>query len=136
MFQFLVIIQIAAILLSSVSFVLLYRQKETKLEKHMLMIAVCAIIQNVGFMLELFATNAPEALNAIRVEYLGGIFVAHFNLLFALEYNKIKVADRILAIPFLFSIFTLFCIYTYPSNTMYYTSAEVVQTGRYPHIVL
>ncbi len=136
MYQFLIVIQIAAILLCSICFVLMYRQKETKLVKHMLMITVCAIIQNVGFLLELFATNAPEALNAIRVEYLGGIFVAHFNLLFALEYNKIKIADRILAIPFLFSIFTIFCIFTYPSNTLYYTSAAFVQSGLYPHIEL
>ncbi len=114
----------------------MYHQKETKLVKHMLMITVCAIIQNVGFLMELFAANSTEALNAIRVEYLGGIFVAHFNLLFALEYNKIRVSNKILSIPFLFSIFTLICIFAYPANTLYYTSATFVESGFYPHIVL
>ncbi len=136
MFQFLVVVQIAAILLCSICFILMYRQKETKLVKHMLMITICAIIQNVGFLLELFATNAPEALNAIRVEYLGGVFVAHFNLLFALEYNKIRISEKILSLPFLFSIFTIGCIFTYPANTLYYTSATFVESGPYPHIVL
>ncbi|MBO4901592.1 MAG: response regulator [Lachnospiraceae bacterium] len=136
MFHFLVGIQIAAILLCVVCFFLMYRQKETKLVKHMLLITICAIIQNAGFLLELNATNATEALNAIRIEYIGGAFVAHFNLLFALEYNKIKISNRLLAIPFLFSLLVIGCIYTYPLNHLFYTSVDFVSTGIYPHVVL
>lgn len=136
MFPYLTALQIVGVLLCTVCFILMYRQKETKLVKHMMMIAVLAIIQNVGFLMELYATDLSSAMNAIRVEYLGGAFVAHFNLLFALEYNKIKVDKRLLAIPFAAGFLTLFCVFTYPWNTWYYTSATFVQTGLYPHVVL
>lgn len=136
MYHFLVIIQIVAILLCGVCFFMMYQQKETKLVKHMLMIAVCAIIQNVGFLMELYAADLNGALYAIRMEYLGAAFVGHFNLLFALEYNRIKVSKKLLALPFLASFFMLFCLFTFPDNTLYYTSAEFVSDGLFPHVVL
>lgn len=136
MFMLLVCLEIAAILLCMICFILLYQQRETKLVKHMMMIAALAIIQNVGFLLELFATDSASVMNAIRIEYLGGAFVAHFNLLFALEYNKIRIRKQILAIPFLLGFLTLFCVFTYPWNTFFYTSADFVYSGLYPHVVL
>ena len=102
----------------------------------MMMIAALAVVQNVGFLMELYATDLAGSLNAIRVEYLGAAFVPHFNLIFALEYNKIKVNKGLLAIPFLAGLLTFISVFTYPFNTLYYSSTAFVETGLYPHIVL
>ncbi len=102
----------------------------------MMMIAALAVVQNVGFLMELYATDLAGSLNAIRVEYLGAAFVPHFNLIFALEYNKIKVNKGLLAIPFLAGLLTVISVFTYPFNTLYYSSTAFVETGLYPHIVL
>ena len=135
MSQFLIGLQIAGILMCISCFFLAYRAGEGSMIKHVLMISVCTLISNIGFLLELTSSGADTALIAVKAEYIGSAFLPHFNLLFALAYSRIHVPKKVLSIPFAAGLFTLFCILTYPANTLYYKSVTWVTNGPVPHLV-
>ncbi|MGE4292326.1 MAG: histidine kinase N-terminal 7TM domain-containing protein [Desulfovibrio sp.] len=90
-------------------------------------------IYSLGYMLELSGTSGEEIFFALRVEYLGIPFVAVFWFLFAFEYNKYKIKNKLLyaslfAIPFV----TTILLYTNDFHHYYYKEFGVDTSGPFP----
>lgn len=136
MYHALIVIQIIAILICFACVILLTLQKDTQLAKLMLMIVICGFVQNAGYLMELTSTNLTEVMMAVRFEYIGAAFIVNLMTVFVFKYCKVRFPKWIQYILFSVSILVLISVWTYQWNPLYYTSAEFVNTGLMPHVVL
>lgn len=136
MHNLLIGISLISIIMCLACAILCFNQKESKLVKLMLLVAICALIQNVGYLLEIMSTDINTVMFALRIEYIGAAMVPHFFLMFSLEYNRIKPPKWLVALIFSFGFLTLFSVWTYEWNPLYYTGAKFVNDGIFPHVVL
>lgn len=136
MHNFLIGISLIAILMCLVCAILCLNQKESKLVKLMFLVAACTLVQNVGYLLEIMSTDLTSVMFALRIEYLGAAMVPHFFLMFNLEYNRIKPPKWFTILIFSFGFLTLFSVWTYEWNPIYYSGVKFVEDGLFPHVVL
>ena len=115
---------------------LLFFQRETKLTKLMLVTVICGLMQNFGYLFEMTAKNLEEAMTAIKIEYIGGSFVALMLTLFIFTYSEVKMPKFFWVTWFLLCCIVLISVVTYQSNPLYYASVEFVETGLMPHAIL
>ncbi len=117
-------------------FVVIMKQKNNQLYRLMLMISICALIQNAAYILELYSTNVAEALVSIRMYYLGGAFVATLFLFLTRMYCGYTTSKKIFTILVLFNVLVIFSVWTCEFNPLYYTSVDFVTDAPLPHVVL
>ena len=91
MYNVLLIVQIIAVIVCMMCTLLLFFQRETKLTKLMLVTVICGLMQNFGYLFEMTAKNLEEAMTAIKIEYIGGSFVALMLTLFIFTYSEVKM---------------------------------------------
>ena len=87
MYEGLVIFQILMVLGCFFFIILMSRQRESVLSKLMLCIGFFGAIQNAGYLLEMLSRDIGEAMIAVRVEFMGGVYISTF--LFIFLYKKI-----------------------------------------------
>ena len=102
----------------------------------MLMLYVGTIIDFVGYMFELKATNLDEAMFAIQVSYIGKPVITIAMLLFCFSYCKVKIPKVLTNILIAIHLLVTISVLTYKYNTLYYTSVRFVHEGLFPHVVL
>lgn len=136
MFNTLVGLQVFAILILVVSLVYIFRGSSTYTRTLMLSFTIAEIVHNAGYLLELFAKDAGEAMLAIKVEYLGSSLVATLFMMFIINYCGAKEHVLFERILLLCGCTVIVLVWTSPLHELYYTAMDYVQTGAYPHVVL
>lgn len=136
MYNFLLIVQVFAILVCLSCVILLFFQRETRLTKLMLITVICGFIQNFGYLLEMTAKNLETAMAAVKIEYAGGAFVAFMLTLFIFTYSEVKMPKWFWGTWFALCCVVFAIIIDYQNNTLYYTKVEFIDTGMMPHLVL
>ncbi len=102
----------------------------------LIMTLTCSLVQCMGYMLEINAQTAREAMYAVRMEYLGSTYITLFLFLFACELCHINVKKWLKVSWFLVQSLLFFCIMSTDWHGLYYSSYTLVQEGLYPHLVL
>lgn len=134
-FNLAVIIQIIVICLDTVFFIIMVRQKESRLSKLMLCIAIFAVVQNAAYLLELFSDDLKQAMLAVRIEYIGAAFITTFLFVFALRYCEVEVPVWIQYILFAFDGLVLLSVWTYQLNPLYYKEVVFINS-KMPELIL
>ncbi|MBQ7971893.1 MAG: response regulator [Lachnospiraceae bacterium] len=136
MFHVLVGLQIFAIVILSVAMIYMFRGNSTYTQKLMLSFTIAELVHNAGFLLELLAKTQQEAMLAIRVQYLGGSFVAILFMMFISNYcnqKEQKLFERILLVC---ACLVVTMVWTSPYHTLYYSEIEFIHEGVFPHLKL
>ncbi len=136
MYSFLVGFQILMVLGCFVFMIIMERQRESMLSKLMLCIGFFGTIQNAGYLLEMLAGNIGEAMTAVRVEFLGGVFISTFLFVFVARYCGYHIPAKVEALMFCLDGLTLLCIWGYRYTPIYYSRVSFVTEGLYPHLIL
>jgi len=90
-------------------------------------------IYSLGYMLELSGNSAESIFFALKIEYLGIPFISVFWFLFAFEYNKYKIKNKLLyASLFVFPVITVVLLYTNEYHHCYYSEFGVDDSGPFP----
>ena len=101
--------------------------------KPFILFMASVFIYSLGYMLELSGNSAESIFFALKIEYLGIPFISVFWFLFALEYNKYKIRNKIVyASLFVFPVITLILLYTNDSHHWYYNEFGVDESGPFP----
>ena len=136
MYTALIVIQIAAVILSFLCVVVLLAQKSTDVTKLILVGCLCAFVQNAGYLLEMMSMNIDEVMVAIRLEYVGTAFISTLSMLFVFRYCRVRFMSwleyTILAIDAL----VLVCVWCYDYVPIYYSSIYFEYSGLFPHVIL
>ncbi len=136
MFVALVGLQIFAILILVVALVSIFRGSSSYTRTLMFSFTIAEIVQNAGYLLELFAQSAAEAMVAVKVEYLGSSLVAILFMMFIINYCGDKEHILFERILLLCGCAVICMVWTSPMHGLYYTAVDFVHTGAYPHVVL
>lgn len=111
-------------------------QKDNPQGKLMLMVTTCGLVQNIGYLLELLSNNSDQAIIAIRAEYVGGIYLTTFLLMFVASYCEVTIPAAISRMIWLFDAIVLVSIWSYPFVGLYYKELSFDTSGAIPHVVL
>lgn len=136
MYNAILIIQVIAVLVCFACVLILTLQRDTLLSKMMLIIAICGFVQNAGYLMELYSKSLGEVMMAIQCEYIGGAFIVNLMTVFVCKYCKFKCPKFLQIIIFSVSVLVILSVWTYQWNPLYYTGAQFVFTGPFPHVVL
>ncbi len=136
MYTTLLVIQIIGFFLSLWTVSLLLRGNSTHAQKLMLMFMITVLIQNAGCFLELISSELNEAISAVKIEYMGGCFVALFFMMYIRHYCQCKENKSLAYILLAGDILTLILVWTTPRHSLYYSEINFVKTGAFPHLEL
>lgn len=136
MHTFFILIQYFGLITLFLGTLFILKQKPSKQQNLMLMLYVGTVIDFVGYLFELKATNLNEAMFAIQVSYIGKPVITLAMLLFCLSYCKVKIPKVLTNVLIAIHLLVTISVLTYEYNTLYYTSVRFVHEGLFPHVVL
>ncbi len=136
MFGVVVLMQIVAIMLIMQTLYTLLKGDSTHAQKMMIYFLTTSLIQNMGYMLEICATNLDAAMIAVKVEYLGASFLALFYMMFIFQYCGIKERHVLYILLLLMDCVVLVLVWTSQLHPYYYREIKFVEEGLYPHLEL
>jgi len=134
MFYTLIGLHIFGMALIVYSLFIMFRGESTYAQKLVIYFMVAELIQNAGYLLELFSKSLEEALLAVKFEYIGSSLVVIFFMMFIRHYCGLKermVFERILLLG---AVFVLAMVWTTPAHSFYYKEILFVLEGLNPHI--
>ena len=136
MFYGLVALQIIAMITLVLSMVYIFRGGASYAQRLMLAFTISELIHNAGFLLEMFSKTQQEAMQAVKVEYLGASAVAVLFMMFILNYCGKKEQRILQRIILVCSLIVVILVWTSSWHPLFYTDISYVQGGVYPHLVL
>lgn len=136
MYIALVLLQISGIFLIIYAISFLLRGDSTYAQKLMLMFLTVVLVQNAGFLFELFAQNLDEAMVTVKIQYLGSCFVAFHYMIFIINYCRKKEKPVFNLILGICDAIVLILVWTSGYHNFYYKEIRFVESGLYPHLEL
>ena len=136
MYQIAVVLQIFAILFCLLCLLVLVEQRDSKYEKLMMVIISCSLLQNVGYLFELLAKDAGQALYAVKIEYFGSSFLIPLMVVFVFRYSKINYNRFLFWLMMCFGCLAMFGVWFCEYTTFYYTKFEFIADDVFPHVVI
>lgn len=136
MYQLFLILQYIGITILAVELIYTYFQNASKVQNILTMMEIALLLNFVGYLFELQATNLEEALTAVKISYLGKPFIALFMLLFVLEYCNVKLPKWLETLIILYQASLTVMVLTCEHHKLFYNSISFTEEGVFPHIVL
>ncbi len=126
---FFIIAEAVAIIMIFVAMVLLITDENGAREQEFMGYFLCgALIQNVGYLLELTAPTVEAAILSVKVQYLGSIFIPLCYCWFLYSYCHVKPPMKLLCVLGIIDLFLLLSIFTLERHDLYYRHIGWLQT--------
>lgn len=116
-----------------VALTLLLRGDGSKEQKLMQYFLIGSLVQNVGYLLELTAPTLEAALVSVKVQYLGSLIVPITYCYFMFSYCFLKPPVKLFKFIRLADFVILGLVFTCDYHTLFYRSAEWMQTAQGHH---
>lgn len=136
MYEILIFIQFAGVMIGFANLIIVGLQKSSENQKILLIASSCAFISIISYLFEMRATGLEEMMLAVKFGYIGKCYMLLLMIMFARNYCNIKMPPVIVKGLFTFNTFMLLIILTCDYHTFYYTDMQVVNTGFFPHVQL
>ena len=137
MFTIFLVIQIIVICYISIAQKLLMGGGGSREQKLMIFFVTGAMIQNVGYLLELTSKSMEAAMVAVKMEYMGSVLIALFFCRFMFNYCHEKEPEVLLQIIFYINVFVVLLVFTCEYHSFYYKNIEWIEEGTYhPYLQL
>lgn len=136
MYEFLIIIQIISILAMFVVEYYIIKYWANRAHSYFFIVTTSAIVNNVGYLLEMLGTNGDACYHATVFAYLGKPFIPVAMLMFAARFCKVKIPKIVKGILYILSLVFFALVVTSDMNGWFYVSREfVTDSGFFPHNV-
>lgn len=133
MYLLFVSIQIVCIILAGWALALLLHKDTTREQKMMTYFMFAVLIQNVAYLFELTSRTAEAAMVAVKMEYLGSVWIMIFFSRFMLYYTKVREPKWGLRFLEFTAIVHLFLVWTCELHPFFYREIHYVMEGKFPH---
>lgn len=120
MVNFIIILQVLGIFIIFVAIGLLIADDGTKEQKQMSYFLSGALVQNVGYLLELTAPTIDAAIVAVKIQYLGSIFVPLCYCWFIYGYCYEKIPYKLLKVLGTIDFCLLAVVFIFDKHSFYY----------------
>lgn len=115
-------------------FLLLFRFKQN-ISVYYVLMSICIILINYAFWQVSIAKTLEEALSANRFSYLGSSFVGYFMVCCIARLCKTRLPIAVRYIGIGLGVVITFLAMTIGTSTIYYKSAQLIQTNGYSYLV-
>lgn len=113
-----------------------FYQKPSRQQNCMLLLILALQVNFVGYLFELGARNIDQALQAVRVSYLGKPLVVLLIFMFVMEFCRVKLPTWVWWMLAAFHLSVSILVMTCQYQRLYYSSIDFTQEGFFPHLVL
>lgn len=110
------------------------KQRGGQLSKLMLSVAFLTTIMNAGNLLELLANSVDGAFTAIRLKYLGGVYLASAFLVFCGRYCRKEVSKKILYFLLFWDTVMLIMLWTTDLHHLFFKDMYYLEKAAIPHM--
>ncbi len=107
---------------------LLLRGDGSREQKLMQYFLLGALVQNVGYLLELTAPTLEAAIVSVKIQYLGSLTVPISYCYFIFSYCCEKAPKKVLCVLKIVDVFIIGLVFTCDLHTIYYRSIQWVET--------
>lgn len=135
MYQLFLTLQYIGIFILAAELIYTYFQNTSKIQNILMMMEIALMLNFVGYLFELKATNLHDALVAVKISYLGKPFIILFMFLFVLEYCNVKLPKWLEIFIILYQASLTVMVHTCENHKLFYNSISFVEDGAFPHIV-
>ena len=135
MYTILIGIQYIGIFMLFLGLFYLLTQEPSRQLVRVVMLNVALLATFAGYLLEMQAKTAEEAVEAVKFSYLGKPFVLYCMVLFVLEFCKVTLPRWTKVVLACVHMVVVMLVFTCEQHDLYYTTTEFVQTGLFPHLV-
>ena len=136
MYDFLLTLQYIGIILLIVNLIYIIVQNPSRLQSILTILTLSLIINFIGYLFEIRATNMDLALNSVKLTYCGKPFIILSMFLFVMNYCHINLPKIITYLLICIHLSITVLVFTCEHNNLFYTSIEFTQEGLFPHLVL
>ena len=134
--QFIQFIQYFGIVLLLFEMAFILYQPASFNQSMMLIFTAAALINTIGYLLEMKATSLELALYAVKFTYIGKPYIVLSMFLFALHFCKVRYPKILGIILFATHTGIVMSVMTCEYQTLFYTSIEFTNDGLFPHLIL
>lgn len=136
MYEFLLTIQYASILIIFIEILYVMTRPSTRNQVLILLLCLSALVNEIGYLLEMKATSLEAAFWALKIIYLGKPFIILSMVLLIVEYFRRKLSRWVIALLVIIHAGIVVLVYTSEYHNLYYTTIDYTQEGLFPHLVL
>lgn len=136
MYRFLLGEQIFSIMLIFTGMVLLIYRPNSKLQVVLEILLSGLLFNQVGYLIEMTATNQEVAMIGVKVAYVGKLLAELLIFVFVMECCNRKIPAWFTHILMTLHIYIIYLVWHSDSTDLYYNSVEFVEDGLFPHLVL
>ena len=134
MYHILLFIQYISIILMFIEIIYVLIRKPSRQQQIFLITYISLLMTSVGYLFEMKATTAEQAIMAVKFNYFGKPFVALALFIFQMAFFKSKLKAGTIKLLTCIHIVTVVLVQTFEYHQLYYTSYEFVQDGMFPHL--
>lgn len=124
MVNLLIAVEILSLCIIFISLGLLLKGNTSNEQKLMIFFMYGALVQNIGYLFELTSPTMEAAITAVKIQYLGSLFVPLFYCWFMFSYCYEKIPKRLLTLTFIADFFILCVIFTCDHHSLYYRQIQ------------
>lgn len=133
MVNFVIVLELLGISLIFVAIGFLISDNGSKEQKQMGYFLSQALVQNVGYLLELTAPTVDAAIVAVKIQYLGSIFIPLCYCWFIYGYCYEKIPYKLLKALGAIDFCLLLIIFTFDSHSLYYKNLAWLESAEGHH---
>lgn len=135
MFTLYLVIQIVGIVILMSEIVYINMQPASKMCSLMTVFTICALINSIGYLLELLSTSKGEALMAVRFTYCGKVYILVIMFFIVMSFCKIRIPRVVMSVLIMAHTAVVVLVMLCERNDWYYSDITFVKEGTFPHLV-
>lgn len=135
MYHLLLSVQVAAVFASFAIVIAIGLEKPSRVQVLLLLAGISSFLDGLGYCFELMARTEAEAILAIKMEYLGLVYMMPFLLLFMARCCNYEIHNAVKIFFLLFAMFIFALITTVEKQPFLYQEYYFDAQAELPHIV-
>jgi len=135
MYHLLLIVQVAAVFASFAIVVFIGLEKPSRVQLLLLLASIASFLDGLGYCFELMARTEAEAILAIKIEYLGLVYMMPFLLLFMARCCNYEIHNGVKFFFLLFAMCFFALIATVEKQPFLYQEYYFDAEAELPHII-
>ena len=133
MYQLVLGIQIVSIIALLAECYLVFRDGKGALHTCLLFSCATTLVNNIGYLSQLLARSGEAYLTALKLSYLGRVWISFALILFIAELTQIKISQILKRVMALINVVTYVIIYTTEYTGLYYICGDFEVVRQFPN---
>ena len=113
---------------------IVFRNIKGRLHSYLLIGSIAALVNNMGYVLELKAENESAYISALQFSYLGRTWYPYFVFLFIMELVGVRIPSKIKNVMMIIDAVIYITIFNLQNHTLYYTDIYYDTSGIFPRL--